>query len=97
MTTPLSCRRPTVSGTPCVLCHRFVREVVALTCCQRPCLPCPLTRLHLAHVLEMPNHVCSFIAATERDADDTTKVAWIPRAEVPPSLWGLHRRRGGSF
>ncbi|MFJ1756481.1 NUDIX hydrolase [Kitasatospora sp. NPDC088134] len=39
-------------------------------------------RLHLIHVLDAPDQVRATIAATEQDADDTTRVVWSPLAEA---------------
>ncbi|GAA1994301.1 NUDIX hydrolase [Kitasatospora viridis] len=39
-------------------------------------------RLHLIHVLDAPDSIREHVAATEQDAEDTTRVVWIPLAEA---------------
>ncbi|MGF1427075.1 NUDIX domain-containing protein [Kitasatospora sp. LaBMicrA B282] len=39
-------------------------------------------RLHLVHVLPVPTHVRSTVAAIERDASDATRVLWLPLPEA---------------
>ncbi|MFE3505309.1 NUDIX hydrolase [Kitasatospora sp. NPDC059146] len=39
-------------------------------------------RLHLIYVLDAPDSIRDHVAATEQDAEDTTRVVWIPLAEA---------------
>lgn len=48
----------------------------------RPGSDIPFRRLHLIHALGIPDHIRDRIASTELDADDTTRVLWIPLAEA---------------
>ncbi|MEV7565671.1 hypothetical protein [Streptomyces tanashiensis] len=38
----------------------------------------PFQRLHLCHTVDVPDGIRNLIAATEQDADDTTRIVWAP-------------------
>ncbi|MER8084218.1 NUDIX hydrolase [Streptomyces sp. NPDC094048] len=42
----------------------------------------PFRRLHLIHVLSIPRHVRDSLTTTEQDAEDATRVVWIPLAQA---------------
>jgi 8-oxo-dGTP pyrophosphatase MutT (NUDIX family) len=63
-------------GDPPVLCWLQQQATT------RPDSDVLFRRQHLIHVLEAPDHIRGLIAATEQDANDATKVIWIPLAEV---------------
>ncbi len=43
-------------------------------------------RLHLVHTLDLPDSLRTQVTATEQDAEDTTRILWVPLDQVA----GLH-------